>query len=32
MAQPAKTWSLPARIAWIVVPVAIVAGLAAFIL
>ena len=32
MAQHAKTWSLPARIAWIAVPVAIVAGLVAFTL
>ncbi|KPK47589.1 MAG: hypothetical protein AMK72_08265 [Planctomycetes bacterium SM23_25] len=32
MAQHAKTWSLPARIAWIAVPVAVVAALLAFIL
>jgi len=32
MAQPARTWSLPARIAWIVVPVAVLAVLAAFVL
>ena len=32
MPEPAKTWSLPARIAWIAVPIAVVAALVAFIL
>ena len=32
MPEPAKTWSLPARIAWLAIPVAVVAALVAFIL